>query len=48
MKLNVVATVLGGLLVSLAVGLVFPPAGLAVLGIELGAYGLLVDDGTAV
>jgi hypothetical protein len=46
MKLNIVAAVLGGLLVPLAVGLVFPPAGLAVLGLELGAWGLLADDGT--
>lgn len=45
MRLNVVATVLGGLLLPLAAGLVFLPAGLAVLGLELGAWGLYADDG---
>ena len=45
MKLHIVAAVLGGLLLSAAAALVFPPAGLAVLGLELGAWGLLADDG---
>lgn len=46
-KLNVVAAVTGGLLLSVAAALVFPPAGLAVLGIEIGVWGLFADDGTS-
>lgn len=42
-----VSVVAGALLVSAGAGLVFPPAGLVVLGGWLLAAGLLVDDGTA-
>ena len=42
--LNVV-TAAGGILLAVGAGLWFAPAGLIVAGIELGAAGLLLDDG---
>lgn len=44
-KLLVAATVIGGLLIALGAGLVFLPAGVIVLGLELTYAGLNVDDG---
>ena len=41
-----VCLVAGGGLVALGCGLLWPPVGLIVLGVELGAAGLLVDDGS--
>jgi hypothetical protein len=43
-NLNVVASLVGGALLAVGVGLVFPPAGLVVLGAELLGAGLLMDD----
>jgi hypothetical protein len=44
--LNVVGVVVGVVLVAAFAALIFPPAGLLVLGVACGAAGLFVDDGS--
>lgn len=45
-RLNVASLIVGGLAIAAGAALVFLPAGLVVLGVELAAVGLFVDDGT--
>ena len=43
---QLILVVLGGVCLSVGVALVYPPAGLMVVGVGLGLYGFyLVDDG---